>query len=115
VLAQLTHRAALPWWRRSFAHWPIAARSGFVVVCAALIALALVGDSWTVWAGPTVSWLRHSLAILGAAGNFAAALAGVMPRWLNLVLTAAALLYAFLFGLGAAAYRLLYLQPLNGR
>jgi hypothetical protein len=30
-------------------------------------------------------------------------------------LAAAALLYALLFGLGAAAYRLLYLQPLNGR
>jgi len=38
-----------------------------------------------------------------------------MPStWLLLGLRAATLLYAFLFGLGAAAYRLLYLQPHEG-
>jgi hypothetical protein len=113
VLAELQRRAVQPWWRRSFVHWPIAARSGFVVVCAALIALALTGDSWM--ATPASSWLRHAVAITSIAGNFAASLAGAIPRWLNLLLAAAALLYAFLFGLGAAAYRLLYLQPQNGR
>src|SRR6185437_10884347 len=37
VLEELQRRAALPWWRRSFAHWPSAARAGFVLVCLALI------------------------------------------------------------------------------
>src|SRR5476649_1202935 len=45
VLAELERRAALPWWRRSFAHWPLPARAGFLVICAALIGLAFVGGA----------------------------------------------------------------------
>ena len=40
VFAELERRAALPWWRRSFAHWPLPARSAFLVICIALIAFA---------------------------------------------------------------------------
>jgi hypothetical protein len=46
----------------------------------------------------------------------AALLAGAIPAaWLYGSLTAGALLYAALFGLGAAAYRILYLKPFDGR
>jgi len=48
--------------------------------------------------------------------NLCASLVDAIPTtWLLPGLAAAALLYAFLFGLGAAAYRLLYLQPHDGR
>ena len=39
VIRELDRRAALPWWRRSFAHWPLLARAGFLVIGAALIRL----------------------------------------------------------------------------
>jgi hypothetical protein len=92
VLGELERRAARPWWCRSFTHWPNIARLGFLVICAV-----------------------PALAITGAAGNIAATLVGIVPAWIYLGLAAAAFLYACLFGLGAAAYRLLYLQPLNVR
>ena len=47
VLEELQRRAALPWWRRSFAHWPSAARAGFVLVCLALVGMVILGGDWT--------------------------------------------------------------------
>jgi hypothetical protein len=62
------------------------------------------------------AWLRQAAAVTDTVGNLTASLAqAIPPAWFYLSLAAAALLYAFLFGLGAAAYRLLYLQPFNGR
>jgi hypothetical protein len=123
VFGELARRAAQPWWRRSFGHWPTFARAGFVVTCGALAAMVLLGGSWMAaaigWfqdAGAENSWVRQAAAIAAALGNLAASIANTIPpSWLFVGLAAAALLYAFLFGLGAAAYRLLYLQPLNGR
>ena len=123
VLGELARRAAQPWWRRSFGHWPAFARVGFVVICGALAAMVLLGGSWMAatigWfqdTGAVSSWVRQAAAGAGVLGNLAAPLANTAPpTWLLLGLAAAALLYAFLFGLGAAAYRLLYLQPLIGR
>jgi hypothetical protein len=119
VLGELARRASQPWWRRSFGHWPAFARVGWVTACAVLIGITLL-------AGPTVSslrgtgamssWMRQAATVTGAVGNLVASLLDAIPAtWLLLGLAAAALLYAFLFGLGAAAYRLLYLQPHDGR
>jgi hypothetical protein len=123
VFGELARLAARPWWRRSFGHWPRFARAGFVVACGALAAMVLLGGSWMGaaigWfqdAGAANIWVRQAAAIAAALGNLAASIANTIPpSWLLLGLAAAALLYVFLFGLGAAAYRLLYLQPLNGR
>jgi hypothetical protein len=124
VLEELARRAAQPWWRRSFGHWPTFARASFVAVCVALVGMALTGGSWLIAAihslqesdALSVSWLRQAAAFTGTVGNLSASLVqAIPPVWFSLGLAAAALLYAFLFGLGAAAYRLLYLQPLNGR
>jgi hypothetical protein len=123
VQIELARRAAQPWWRRSFGHWPAFARAGFVASCGALAAMILLGDSWMDAAigwfqdtGTASSWVRQAVSMTGAMGNLATSLANsIPPTWLLLGLAATALLYAFLFGLGAAAYRLLYLQPLSGR
>jgi len=87
VLGELARRASQPWWHRSFGHWPAFARVGLVTACVALIAPTLLG---------------------------ATLLDAIPGTGLLLMFAVAALLYAFLFGLGAAAYRLLYLQPHNG-
>jgi hypothetical protein len=123
VLGELDRRASQPWWRRSFAHWPQAARAGFAAAAAALAGLVLLGGSWLAMtlrtlevAGPASAWVRRVAAVAGTAGNLAASLAdAIPPGWLDLGLAAAVVLYACLFGLGAAAYRMLYLQPQTGR
>ena len=121
VLGELARRASRPWWRRSFGHWPAFARVGWVAACGALIGITLLGGPWTTamgslqGAGAMGSWMRQAAAITGTVGNLGASLLDAVPgTWLLWGLAAAALLYAFLFGLGAAAYRLLYLQPHDG-
>jgi hypothetical protein len=122
VLEELARRASQPWWRRSFGHWPAFARVGWVTACGVLIGITLLGGPWTTAVGSLQgtggmsSWIRQAASITGTVGNLVASLVDAIPAtWLLLGLAGAALLYAFLFGLGAAAYRLLYLQPHDGR
>jgi hypothetical protein len=120
VFAELNRRAALPWFRRSFAHWPLAARAVFLLVCAALIRLAFLGGT-TAIAGVhslqasgalSVSWARQAAVLMASASNLSASLVHAVPApWLYGGIAVCALLYAVLFGLGAAVYRTLYLQP----
>ena len=86
VHRELHRLATLPWWRRSFAHWPAAARAGFVVVCIALAGATLIEGAWG-WASTRA-----------------------LPQWLYECLALGGLLYVLLFALGAAAYRALYLD-----
>ena len=122
VLGELQRRASRPWWNRSFGHWPMLARVGLMTACGALIGITLLGGPWTVGmnslqdTGAMGSWIRQAAAITGTVGNLVASLLDAVPTaWLLLGLTAASLLYVFLVGLGAAAYRLLYVQPHDGR
>ena len=116
VLCELQRRAALPWWRRSFAHWPLPARAVFVVICGALIRLAFLGGAAAVAGALSLSWAREIGVLMASGGNLATLLARTLPvTWLYDGIAACAVLYAVLFGLGAAVYRTLYLQPLNGR
>jgi hypothetical protein len=97
VLGELERRAALPWWRRSFAYWPLLARAAFLVICGGLIRLAFLAGATTVAGVRSLSW---------------ASLARTEPpTWAYEGIAVCAVLYAVLFGLGAAVYRTLYLQP----
>jgi hypothetical protein len=116
VFGELERRAALPWWRRSFAHWPPPARAAFLVICGALIKLAFMGGATAVAGARSLSWTREAGMLVAAAGNLAALLEHTPPpAWVSEAIAVCAVLYAILFGLGAAVYRALYLQPLNGR
>jgi hypothetical protein len=111
VIGELERRAALPWWRRSFAHWPLLARAGLLVICG-LVGLALVGGATAIADVRSLSWARQVGALVASGGNLAALLAHTAPpTWLYAGIAVCALLYAVLFGLGAAMYRTLYLQP----
>jgi hypothetical protein len=116
VLGELQRRAALPWWRRSFAHWPLLARAVFVAICGASIRLAFLGGTTAAAGINSLSW-AHQIGTLAASGrNLAALLAHTTPpAWTYEGIAVCAVLYAILFGLGAAAYRMLYLQPLAGQ
>jgi hypothetical protein len=111
VLEELAQRAALPWWRRSFAQWPIAARSAFVVVCVVLAGLSLAAGMTQRLGAETWVWAQTGIGAMASIGSVATwAVSLVPPLLLYSVLMVGALLYALLFGLGAFAYRTLYLQ-----
>ena len=112
VLGELRRRAALPWWRRSFAHWPLLARALFLAICGASIRLALLGGDTAAAGVRSFSWARQLGTLAASGGNLAALLARTAPPlWLYDGIAVCGVLYAILFGLGAAAYRTLYLQP----
>ena len=114
VLAALAQRAALPWWRQDFAHWPLAARGAFLVSSAALAAvlvwvlggLNVAPAKEAVTAG--FAWLDTARSISDGVGNFTAIIfRSISPVWFYGAAIAFVSLYAALFGLGAAAYRTL--------
>ncbi|HLW25131.1 MAG TPA: hypothetical protein VKT22_12295 [Steroidobacteraceae bacterium] len=119
VLEAIEQRAAQPWWRTSFARWPRAARVGFVVASLMLVAGAmLLGHApaaeslMTLPAHPlaAVPGASQAQALLASYLVLRAALEHAVPAsWVYFALLASGTLYALLFGLGAAAYRALYL------
>jgi len=120
VATELARRALLPWWRASFANWPVAARVMFVLVCAGLVAATIMGGvsaylgdrSFDEAAAVLLSWAQPFLTVLSSAGGLMALLVHVIPAlWLYGILGVGTFLYVTLFGLGAAAYRTLYLRP----
>jgi hypothetical protein len=118
VLRELQRRVALPWWRRGFAHWPLAARAAFFATCAAVIGFTVLDGSWAITAsrvltalGSGSTWWTSVSALESAVGWTGLLVHVIPPFWLYGAMAAGALLYAALFGLGAAAYRTLYCQP----
>lgn len=118
VLAALELRAALPWWRRGFAHWPPRARIAFLAACSALVGCTLLGVPWRLSGLPAVcgallrAWTEPAVAAMSAAAGVLDLLLRLIPRlWFHGTMTAAAVLYATLFALGAAAYSTLYRPP----
>ncbi len=118
VLAELARRAALPWWRKSFAHWPLVARALFVVTALFVAKLAVSGAIWlssgldmaqyrTIFA-TELGWLESTRTVVHAIGSFLDILArNIPPLWIYGGLAFCAAAYAAIFGLGAAAYRAL--------
>jgi hypothetical protein len=115
VLAEIARRAALPWWRLSFAQWPAMARIVFVLVSIALIALTILASGVREFGTTPLAWAQAAIHAASAASGFAGMFVRIIPsQWLYVGLIVGALLYALLFGLGALAYRFLYLAP-HGR
>jgi hypothetical protein len=114
VMHELERRAALPWWRRRFAHWPFVARAAFIALCGVIVGSTARGDLWDIAPARavnealslTASWVHPLGTALRSAADLAGTFGGMIPPlWLYGFLSAAVLLYAALFGLGAAAYR----------
>jgi hypothetical protein len=119
VLAEAARRAALPWWRKSFAHWPLAARAVFLVGCVGLVKLALMGTVWVMagfdaalfrdaFATP-IGWMQGGYAVCTWLADLGAMLVrNIPPLWLYAAAAFLATMYAAFIGLGTAAYRTLY-------
>jgi hypothetical protein len=116
VFRELERRAALPWWRRSFTHWPLAARAAFLLICGASAGLAITGAAAAAADVRSLYWAREIGALMASGGNLVTVLAGTAPPlWFYEGIAVCGVLYAILFGLGAVLYRTLYLQPFDGR
>ena len=117
VLQELARRAALPWWRMGFAQWPAAARGGLLVVCLSLAALSLtsgLAQRFDLQALQTWGFVRPFVGLLAVIGNSATLVASLIPPlWIYVTLSVGTGLYLLLFGIGAVAYRTLYLHHSN--
>jgi hypothetical protein len=112
VMTAIAHRAATPWWRSSFAHWPIAARVLFLVASAVFVKLGL--DAAALVIGPLdpaarsaalfaeLAWIHALFVSIGAVVR------SLPSWWIYCGVTAVGALYLMLFGVSAAAYRTLY-------
>jgi hypothetical protein len=124
VLEEIARRAALPWWRKSFAGWPVAAKAGFIATCVladALIMLTLLAANQTHAAqavsgnlSSVIGWYAMGRDAVGAAGVKLSSLVASVPRlWLYGTVAAVASSYAALGAIGAAAYRAVFIGRQN--
>jgi len=119
VRAEIARRAGRPWWARSFAHWPGPARAGFVLLSLAFVGFFVVSGMWInagldahlPAAAAPAGWIESGLTVLRALGScFDIVERNIPPLWRYGGLAVVAALYFTLFGLGAAAYRVLQHQ-----
>jgi len=123
VFAALQQRAARPWWRRSFAYWPMAPRVVLVLACAGVARAMLEVTAWfntnlgavqlPVPVSRSLSWVQSARSLISlldsTAGDVGATLLHrIPPLWLYGGIIGMLALYALLVGLGAAAYRTLH-------
>jgi len=112
VMAAIAQGAVAPWWRNSFAHWPMLARVLFLVASAGFVKLGL--DAAAVVIGPLdpaarsaalfaqLAWIHALFTSIGSV------LRNLPASWIYGCATVLGALYLMLFGVSAAAYRTLY-------
>jgi hypothetical protein len=122
VLRLLAQQSARPRWLQGFNRWPKSAQLLFlpVAVCFVPLLFRAAGSLTTLlqsarYAAP-LSAAQSAASTLGSLGHAAQALGNLVMRdipavWIYGSVGLAALLYAALFGLSAAAFRTLVLTP----
>lgn len=119
VMAAIEQQATIPWYHKSWSHWPAAIRAAFLALATGVTG-AVIGGFYLMFTGAETSALVAQLGarlslftkiyhtagwIAGFIGNV---FSSIPPLWLYGGLALVAALYATFFGLGAAAYRTLY-------
>ena len=119
VLAQLAlQQTPIPWWRKGFTDWPLAARAAFLIASYGFVRLAIAGVMSIVTfvgsreiAGTAISWVHLGVEALSATASMCSLiLRTIPPSWLYGMAVCGFALYALLFGLGTVAYRTLYVE-----
>ncbi len=117
VMRELQLRKVLPWWRKSFIHWPMLFQLLFVVAALITAKLALLTGDWisTHWissataAAQSLPLVQSASTALTVSTRVSAYLVNMVPASLvyGTVLVIAAL-YLVLFGIGVTTYKTLY-------
>ena len=121
VLAAVEARTAIPWWHKSWSYWPQWVRAVFLVFCAGLAGLLVytgvyiqTGFDTAQTSGTLAPMLAFANRVLGIGrglADFVMLVARHVPSlWIYGAIAFVAGLYAMLFGLGAAAYRTLWVH-----
>jgi hypothetical protein len=121
VLAALESRAAIPWWHKSWAYWPFWVRTVFVLFCGSLAGLLICGGvalqtdvdalQLNTTFAPVFNMIRSVISLGRGLADCIAVIGRNIPSiWLYGTVLFVAGLYAMLFGLGAAAYRTLWVH-----
>lgn len=112
---QLALQAARPWWVRGFSAWPWLARILFSIASAVLVALTYLTTDRLSWISEALQQsslanaTRASVQMFTNLGHALQTLGGMIPAaWLYGGASVALVLYAALFGVGAAAFRTLF-------
>lgn len=118
VLAELSRRARLPWWRRSCAEWPAAARGLLLGAGAAAAAIALlfmerasaltstgVRQAAALALGRIDGHSQLSLLVTDLVDTLHALSSAVPPSWTTALLAASCFGFALLAAAGVAARR----------
>ena len=124
VMAEIARRAALPWWRKSFAHWPGLVRALFLalgglaaaaVVYAAYLAAHSAGASQiSQGISGAYAWILVGRDVAAAASMRLKTFASSLPPYLLYGGAATiAICYATVGALGAAAFRALRPAAIN--
>lgn len=112
VMAEIARRQAAPWWQRSFADWPVAARLLFLITSVGFAILGLRATSLVVTpldpAARSAALFADVAWIPSLFGTIGSLLHDLPSVWIYGGLTVIAALYLTLFGVSAAAYRTLY-------
>jgi len=111
VMAALAERAALPWWRRSYAGWPAAVRLGFFLLSGLFAAGVIFGLAQLPAVASAQSVLGNWRLIYSSLVETAATMVGDIPRiYFYGALAALGASYLTLMGVGAAAYRTFFVR-----
>lgn len=116
VLAEIEHRSAIAWYHKSWSCWPapiravfLAGATGISVAMMMAFSLLFIGVEQSALVGEITAWGTGLLRTGAGLGDFfSTLLRNLPPLWLYGGLAFVGVMYAALFGLGAAAYRLLY-------
>ncbi|HEX2584490.1 MAG TPA: hypothetical protein VHL14_05130 [Steroidobacteraceae bacterium] len=117
VMREVQLRKALPWWRKSFLHWPLMMQVAFVLAALVTAKLALVCTDWVSsnWfasskvARESASLIQGADTVITVSHSISSHLTEVIPMsWMYAALAIVAVLYLVLFGVGVATYKTLY-------
>jgi hypothetical protein len=124
VLAEIARRAAMPWWRKSYAHWPLVARCAFLLGSGAVLKGVIMAAVWVLVGFETASyheafassfpWINTISALAGSLVEYLGAVLAAIPRfWLYAGVICVTAMYATLFGVGAFAYRVFHARRVS--
>lgn len=114
VLRLIARKSA--WWRSGFSHWPLYARAAFIVASVGFVRFTTSGVNWaTERLGAdelgSASLIHQGTRVAQTTLSVADVVIQAIPAgWLYGAAAAGFLVYGWLFGLGAVAYRTLYVQ-----
>lgn len=117
VMREVQLRKSLPWWRKSFLHWPLMMQALFVVAALLTAKGALMLGSWfdanAVATAKTItqesSLVQGSSALLSISNHLSSLFAHIVPSsWMYLAVLSVGAIYLVLIGVGVATYKTLY-------